>query len=156
MNGFIMSLKNLYLEDFESLLVILGDFVHSDQLSVIAIAWVSHDVVLHRENSLCERNFDRDGTIVRNHMNININTDSFYSFVLTLSGSGIAHGLKCREVRSLLTQSYPHSNLHPLQHTDAHMTECLSPTVHHSWLISGWSCLAPWTPLAISGPRSYV
>lgn len=31
-------IKKLYLEHFESLLVVLGDFVRSDQLSVVAVA----------------------------------------------------------------------------------------------------------------------
>lgn len=43
---------NLYLEDFESLLVILGNFVRSDQLDVVAVARVAHYVVLHREKGL--------------------------------------------------------------------------------------------------------
>lgn len=46
---------NLYLEDFEPFLVVLGDSVSSDQLDVVAVARVAHDVVLHRESSLVKR-----------------------------------------------------------------------------------------------------
>lgn len=56
---------NLYLDDFESLFVILGGFVRSDQLDVVAVAWVAHNVVLRRENSFSQRKFDKDGNKVR-------------------------------------------------------------------------------------------
>lgn len=40
-----------YLQDFKSLLVILGDFVCRDQFNVVAIARVAHYVILCREKS---------------------------------------------------------------------------------------------------------
>lgn len=39
----------LYLEDLEPVLVVLGDFVCSDQLNVVAITWVAHYIVLRRK-----------------------------------------------------------------------------------------------------------
>lgn len=39
----------LYLKDFEPFLVVLGDFVRSDQLNVVAVTRVAHYVVLDRE-----------------------------------------------------------------------------------------------------------
>lgn len=62
MDGLIMS---LYLEDFESLFVVLGDFVRSDQLDVVAVARVAHYVVLRPENSSSKRQFNKDRTKVR-------------------------------------------------------------------------------------------
>lgn len=50
---------NLYLEDFEPFLAVLGDFVGSDQLNVVSVARVAHYVVLHRESSLLKRKLKR-------------------------------------------------------------------------------------------------
>lgn len=55
----------LYLKNFESLFVILGDFVRSDQLDVVTVSRVTHDVVLHRRNSKRKREIDNIGTQIR-------------------------------------------------------------------------------------------
>lgn len=41
---------NMYLKDFESLLVILGDLVCCHQLDVVAVTGVTHNVILCGEN----------------------------------------------------------------------------------------------------------
>lgn len=41
----------LYLDDLEPFLVVLWDFVRSDELDVAAVARVAHDVVLNIEHT---------------------------------------------------------------------------------------------------------
>lgn len=52
----------LHLEDFESLLVILGNFVRSDQLDVVAVTRVAHYVILPREKKFILDKIYLDGT----------------------------------------------------------------------------------------------
>lgn len=55
----------LYLKSFESLFVILGDFVRSDQLDVVAITRVAHNVILQRRKSKQKRDIVKAGTQIR-------------------------------------------------------------------------------------------
>lgn len=45
------NILNLYLKDFEPLLVVFGYFICFDQLNVVAVSRVANDVILHRESS---------------------------------------------------------------------------------------------------------
>lgn len=47
----------LYLDDLEPFLVVLWDFVRSDELDVAAVARVAHDVVLEYAKNIREKTF---------------------------------------------------------------------------------------------------
>lgn len=161
----------VYLKNFESLFVILGNFVCSDKLDVVTITRVSHDVILQRRNDKRKREVNKVATQMRcviSHIT-SINSNKSHTVKTSASNSVLCHpqagprialGMKYKEAgvmvqkRQTVTYTKLSSLQHPLYYVIwAHASDRSSITTDLHKSRSDWHC---GLRSAISGCRYYV